>query len=83
MGWDDLKLSISHSKQMTLADVERGRGTANFLDVGHTNNSSWASKKSLSVQTMANQMVTLQSGLRLFCPTIDAGNCFLCLQLWE
>ena len=39
MGWDDLKLSISHSKQMTLADVERGRGTAvaNFLDVGHTN----------------------------------------------
>ena len=46
MGWDDLKLSISHSKQMTLADVERGRGTAvaNFLDVGHTNNSSWASK---------------------------------------
>ena len=46
MGWDDLKLSISHSKQMTLADVERDRGTAvaNFLDVGHTNKSSWASK---------------------------------------
>ena len=76
MGWDDLKLSISHSKQMTLADVERGRGTAvaNFLDVGHTNNSSWASKHPYQVQTMTIQMMTLQSGLCLFYPTIDAGN---------